>query len=105
MMLFSLLPASVFAAASLKAPTISIARSSGKPKISWKAVTGADKYIIYRSTDGKTFSQLTTTTKLSYTNTKATKNKTYYYKVKAVTNQTSAATSAYSKAVSIKATK
>ncbi len=89
----------------LTAPTVSITRSSGKPKISWKAVTGADKYIIYRSTDGKTFSQLTTTTKLSYTNTKATKNKTYYYKVKAVTNQTSAATSAYSKAVSIKATK
>ncbi len=88
----------------LAAPTVSITRSSGHPKISWKAVTGATKYNIYRSTDGgKTYKYLTYTTKLSYTNTKATAGKTYYYKVKAVTSATSAATSAYSKAVYIKA--
>jgi len=88
----------------LAAPTVSITRSSGHPKISWKAVTGATKYNIYRSTDGgKTYKYLTYTTKLSYTNTKATAGKTYYYKLKAVTSQSSAATSAYSKAVYIKA--
>ena len=40
----------------LAKPTVSITTSNGKPKITWKVVTGADKYYVYRSTDGKTFS-------------------------------------------------
>ena len=86
-------------------PTVSITTASGKPKVSWKAVTGADKYIVYRSTDGKTFKQLSTTTKTSLTNTGAKKNTKYYYKVKAVCSANTSANSALSKAVSIKATK
>ena len=66
------------------APVVSISRSNGKPKLTWKAVTGADKYYIYRSTDGKTYKQYTSTTKTSYTNTGAASGKKYYYKVKAV---------------------
>ena len=89
----------------IAAPTVSITTANGKPKITWKAVTGADKYIVYRSTDGKTFKQLSTTTKTSLTNTGAKKNTKYYYKVKAVCTKNTSANSALSKAVSIKATK
>ena len=90
---------------SLAKPSVSITTSNGKPKLSWKAVTGADKYYIYRSTDGKTFSYWDSTTKTSYVNSGAKKNTKYYYKVKAVCASNSNANSAQSSAVSIKATK
>ena len=89
----------------LAKPTVSITTSNGKPKITWKAVTGADKYYVYRSTDGKNFSYYDSTTKLSYTNTGAKKNTKYYYKVKAICSANTNANSAYSAVVSIKATK
>ncbi len=91
---------------STAAPSVKITTANGKPKLSWSAVSGADKYYIYRSTDGKTYSYVTYTTKTSYTNTGAKKGTKYYYKVKAVkvVNGTNVA-SAYSNAVSIKATK
>ena len=90
---------------SLAKPSVSITTSNGKPKLTWKAVTGADKYYIYRSTDGKTFSYWDSTTKISYVNTGAKKNTKYYYKVKAVCASNSNANSAQSSTVSIKATK
>ena len=49
----------------LAKPTVSITTSNGKPKITWKAVTGADKYYVYRSTDGKNFSYYDSTTNAS----------------------------------------
>ena len=90
---------------SLAKPSVSITTSNGKPKISWSKVTGADKYYIYRSTDGKNFSYWDSTTKTSYINSGAKKNTKYYYKVKAVCASNSNANSAQSSAVSIKATK
>ena len=90
---------------SLAKPSVSITTSNGKPKLSWKAVTRADKYYIYRSTDGKTFSYWDSTTKTTYINSGAKKNTKYYYKVKAVCASNSNANSAQSSAVSIKATK
>ena len=90
---------------SLAKPSVSITTSNGKPKITWKAVTGADKYYIYRSTDGKTFKYWDSTTKTSYVNSGAKKNTKYYYKVKAVCASNSNANSAQSATVSIKATK
>ena len=66
------------------APSLSIARSNGKPQIYWNSVDSATKYWIYRSTDGVNFSYYDSTTKTSYTNKSTTKGKTYYYKVKAV---------------------
>ena len=90
---------------SLAKPSVSITTSNGKPKITWNAVTGADKYYIYRSTDGKNFSYWDSTTKTSYVNTGAKKNTKYYYKVKAVCASNSNANSAQSATVSIKATK
>ena len=90
---------------SLAKPSVSITTSNGKPKISWSKVTGADKYYVYRSTDGKNFSYWDSTTKTSYVNSGAKKNTKYYYKVKAVCASNSNANSAQSSAVSIKATK
>ena len=90
---------------SLAKPSVSITTSNGKPKITWKAVTGADKYYIYRSTDGKNFSYWDSTTKTTYVNSGATKNTKYYYKVKAVCTSNSNANSAQSSTVSVKATK
>ena len=90
---------------SLAKPSVSITTSNGKPKLTWKAVTGADKYYVYRSTDGKNFSYWDSTTKTSYVNSGAKKNTKYYYKVKAVCASNSNANSAQSSAVSIKATK
>ena len=89
----------------LAKPSVSITTSGGKPKLSWKAVTGADKYWVYRSTDGKNFSYWDSTTKLSYTNSGAEKNTKYYYKVRAVCSSNNNANSAQSTTVSIKATK
>ena len=90
---------------SLATPSVSITTSNGKPKLSWSKVTGADKYYVYRSTDGKNFSYWDSTTKTSYVNSGAKKNTKYYYKVKAVCASNSNANSAQSSAVSIKATK
>ena len=66
------------------APSVSINRSNGKPKLSWKAVSGATKYWIYRSTDGVNFKYFDSTTKTSYTNSGAASGTKYYYRVKAV---------------------
>ena len=90
---------------SLAKPSVSITTSNGKPKLTWKAVTGADKYYVYRSTDGKNFSYWDSTTKTTYINSGAKKNTKYYYKVKAVCASNSNANSAQSSTVSIKATK
>lgn len=84
-------------------PTVKITTSSGHPKLSWAKIDGATKYIVYRATSKTgTYSELTTTTKVSYTDKKAKAGKTYYYKIKAINGKT-AANSAYSSVVSIKA--
>ncbi len=91
--------------ADLKRPTVSITTSSGKPKVSWTAVTGATKYQIYRSTSKTgTYKLVKTTTAKYWKDTTAVKGKTYYYKVVAVHSNTNA-NSAYSTVVSKKCTK
>ena len=89
----------------LAKPTVKITTSNGKPKLSWSKVTGADKYYVYRSTNGKDYTILIKTTKTSVTNTGAKKGVKYYYKVKAVCSANTNANSAFSAVVSIKATK
>ena len=81
------------------APTVTVTYSdSGKPKLTWGAVSGAASYRVYRSESrGTGYSLLGTTTSTSYVNTGAAVGKTYYYRVKAVN---SAGTSAYSNIVS-----
>ena len=85
--------------ADLKAPVVKITTASGKPKVSWAAVTGAKEYKIYRATSktGK-YSPVKTTTAKYWKDTTAKKGKTYYYKVIAV-HKNSSANSAYSNIV------
>ena len=89
----------------LKKPTVKITTANGKPKLTWNAVTGANKYEIYRSIDGVNYNLLYTTTSTAFTNTGAKKNTKYYYKVKAICSANSNANSTFSNIVSIKATK
>ena len=86
------------------APVVKIAlNADGNPKLTWNSVTGAAKYTIYRSTDGKNFSYYYSTTGKSFNNISATAGTTYYYKVMAISARTSYANSAYSNVVSITA--
>ena len=89
----------------LKRPVVKITSSSGKPKLSWAAVTGAKEYKIYRSTSKSgTYSAVKTTTANYWKDTTAKKGKTYYYKVVAI-HKNSDAKSAGSVVVSQKCTK
>ena len=90
-------------AAAPAAPSVTIGNSStGKPQLTWKAVSGAVKYEVYRSTrQNSGYSLLGTTTSTSYVNTGASTGTTYYYRVKAVNRNGMA--SAYSNIVSGKA--
>ena len=64
---------------------------------------GAVSYKVYRATsENGTYKLMKTTTGTSYTNTSVTAGKTYYYKVVAVANNT-AANSAASEIVKLKA--
>ena len=86
------------------APVVKIGNSatSGKPQLTWNAVSGATSYKVYRATSQNgTYSLLGTVTASSYTNTGAKAGTTYWYKVKAVN---SAGESAYSNIVSGRAT-
>ncbi len=67
----------------LPTPSFTAKNAEDGVKITITAVTGAEGYKIYRSTDNKTFSQLGKTTSTTYVDTTATANKTYYYRVRA----------------------
>ncbi|MGN0443808.1 MAG: fibronectin type III domain-containing protein [Acutalibacteraceae bacterium] len=67
------------------APSVTLKSSKSKTATaSWKKVTGAAKYVVYKSTDGKKWTKVTTTTKTSYTLTKLTGGKKVYVKVTAL---------------------
>ena len=77
----------------------------GNPKLTWDAVEGAVKYKVYRaeSADGE-YKLMKTTTSTSYVNNLHVDGTTYFYKVIAVAENTSA-NSAASNVVTLKATK
>ena len=82
------------------APVVKIGHSatSGKPMLTWNAVSGATSYKVYRATSQNgTYSLLGSVTVTSYTNTGAKDGVTYYYKVTAVNDS---GESAYSNIVS-----
>ena len=71
----------------LKTPSVKLASGNKKATIKWEKISGASGYEVYRATSksGK-YSKIKTITKnstVSYVNSSLTKNKTYYYKVKA----------------------
>ena len=85
----------------LATPVITGTLNGKKPIISWEPVEGAARYAVYRSTKKTSgFQKVATIGDESYTDTKASKGKTYYYKVVAITEGN--ATSAYSNTVKIK---
>jgi len=58
---------------------------TGKPKLSWTTVKGAEKYALYRSTQKKgTYQHIITTPKTSWVNANAKAGVKYFYKVKAI---------------------
>lgn len=61
--------------------------NDGKPVLSWSAVRGADRYDVYRavSADG-TYTNISSLTSTSYTDTAASVGSTYYYKVLAASD-------------------
>ena len=66
------------------APTITVTSTKSKiATVSWKKVTGASKYVVYKSTDNKNWTKVTTTA-TSYNVTKLTSGKKIYIKVQAV---------------------
>ena len=71
----------------LSAPAVTGGNDAqGRPTLTWKAVTGAAKYEVYRarSKDG-TYTKYSTTTGTAYTNSSyLTSGATYYYKVRAL---------------------
>ena len=88
-----------------KAPKISaVYGKDGKTKVTWKSVTGAKKYVVYRATskDGTYYKKLTTTEK-RYVDTSAKPGKTYYYKAKTIAKN--GKVSAYSNVVAKKCKK
>lgn len=81
----------------LPRPVVTIKLSKGKPRLSWRKIEGAKAYEIYRATSKNgTYKKLATTTKTYATNTKVTSGKTYYYRVRALSEVRNAANSAYS---------
>jgi fibronectin type 3 domain-containing protein len=73
--------------------------AKGKPVVSWSKTEGAKKYEIYVATSlNGTYKKLTTTSKLTYTYTKAKTGTTYYFKITAYGASTSSR-SAYSPTV------
>lgn len=81
-------------------PAAKIALSKNKPKVSWKKVSGATKYEVYRSTKKSSgFTKIKTVSGTSYVDKTAKKGTTYYYKVVAVKGS---AKSAYSNTVKMK---
>lgn len=69
----------------LSTPAVKLSTPKSKSiKVSWKKISGAKGYDVYRATSKKgTYYKRITTSNLSYTNTGLTKGKTYYYKVRA----------------------
>lgn len=73
----------------VKTPTVKASNvaSSGKIRLTWNAVDGADTYKVYRATSKNgTYTRMYTTSGTSYVNTKATAGTYYYYYVVAVSS-------------------
>ena len=70
-------------------PQINKCQTSGKNVVlTWKAYSNADSYLILRRKSGEyKFTQIATTTKLTYTDTKAAAKTSYYYSVQAVSKK------------------
>lgn len=64
-------------------------------RASWKKVTGAAKYRLYRKTSGSSWKKIGDTKGLTYTDKTVKKGTTYYFTVRCVTSDGKSAVSAY----------
>lgn len=68
----------------LSTPSVKLSTPKSKSiKVSWNKISGAKGYEVYRATSKNGEYSKTTTSNLSYTSKNLTKNKAYYYKVRA----------------------
>ncbi len=87
----------------LQTPALKVTiNANGSFKLSWGAVTGADKYELYIKQANGSYKLMKTTTATSFTTAVASKGKTYSYKIRAVTSKNKNAASNYSNVVSAK---
>ncbi len=85
------------ALAALSAPTglKALSVSTTQINLSWSAVSGASKYLVYRATSsGGSYTKIATVTTKTYQSKGLTANKKYYYKVRAANSSGSGAYSA-----------
>lgn len=87
----------------LKRPTCKVdLNKNGKPKLTWKAVKNAEQYVVYRALKKSgPYKKIATVSKTTYTHQKASYHKTYYYKVRSIDAELTAAASVKSKACEI----
>lgn len=84
----------------LETPVIDvIGESNGGNRISWNKVENADRYKVYRTTDGGAEKLIKTTTALSYLDKKAASGSYHEYRVKAVYDANADGNSLYSNSV------
>lgn len=67
----------------LSAPTLKAAKKASGIQLKWKKTAGASGYVIYRSTTGKKWTKVATTAKTTVMDKKASKGKTYRYRIRA----------------------
>ena len=86
------------AAAQVSAPVLKSAVCvDGGVRIKWKAVSGAEKYRVFRKIQGGTWKKMGDTTNLTYLNKSVESGTTYTYTVRCVTADGSKYTSGYDK--------
>lgn len=86
------------------APVIALSKTSTGVKVSWKAVSGAEKYRVYRK-NGSSWVKLADTTSTSYVDKNVKSGTTYTYTVRCINAKGTAFTSAYYAGKSIKYTR
>ena len=67
----------------LSASTLKAAKKASGIQLKWKKTAGASGYVIYRSTTGKKWTKVATTAKTTVMDKKASKGKTYRYRIRA----------------------
>lgn len=80
----------------IEIPTVaSLTNRDNGVTISWDAISGAEKYRLYRYTSGSELTVITTTSSTSYTDTSVKSGTTYYYRLRCVDSSGTNFTSSY----------
>ena len=81
----------------LDRPHASLKYPKGKKgQLTWNAVPGADRYVVYRKADGGKWKKIKTTKKTCYSNRLIKRGKRYWYKVQALGPDGKSSASVYS---------